>query len=155
MPNWRMRWRSPWNTAVMCQLIILLPVIFSNIFAMAGGYDTRCQRGLSVFFNRSRLEAAFFFWSSWSTFKSQRSEHSTYFQELQDSDRAKVVELSTSLSLETYFNFVVRSYDQSKWFYIVHASLMVSFSTSVSINRTLLFDVPLREMQMPTWHIHT
>lgn len=43
----------------MCQLIILLPTILSNIFAMAGGYDTRRQRELSAFFSRPRREAAF------------------------------------------------------------------------------------------------
>lgn len=36
MTNWRMRWRHSWNTAVICQLIILLPTILNNLFAMAG-----------------------------------------------------------------------------------------------------------------------
>jgi hypothetical protein len=54
-----MRWRPSWNAAVLCQLIILLPTILSNIFAMAGGYDTRRQRELSAFFTRLRRGAAF------------------------------------------------------------------------------------------------
>jgi hypothetical protein len=102
MTHWRMRWRPPWNATVMCQLIILCPMILSNIFGMAGGYDGRCQRDLFSSVVRGGRQH---FWSSWFTFKSQRSDHSIYFQQLQDSDITKVVELFTCLSLETYFNF--------------------------------------------------
>jgi hypothetical protein len=126
-------------------------MILSNIFGMAGGYDGRCQRDLFSSVVRGGRQH---FWSSWFTFKSQRSDHSIYFQQLQDSDITKVVELFTCLSLERtstsekilWPNHVILYYwrfvDGELFYQCLHKS------------HTTLW-CPLRESQMSTWHIHT
>jgi hypothetical protein len=36
MTRWRMKWRHPWYTSVVCQLIVLLPTVLGNFLATVG-----------------------------------------------------------------------------------------------------------------------